>query len=216
MPNRRLPAWRCAPRKGNGVARVRTSQHRSPIPTFPKGKEPFKPPKTQQVGAPAPWGRAGEGLLGNSEGVAISQPRVEGRSTSTLGIHIIRYSNAVSIAISQRRYPNANPSLPICRGIIQLSITPTAKRNSYRVAILVGALPRVAGHVRNPGLCNRNSVRVAGGAYLLLSTKGNEQQQSLHNFHQRRRKAIHHRVMHWDRTHSHWRIFGWGLCLRWP
>ena len=116
---------------------------------------------------------------GNSEGVAISQPRVEGRSTSTLGIHIVRYSNAVSIAISRRRYPNANPSLPIYKGIIQLSIistnpflaiillqvTPTAKRNSYRVAILVGALPRVAGHARNPGLCNRNSYRVAGGAY---------------------------------------------------
>ena len=76
-----------------------------------------------------------------------------------------RDSNAVSIAISRRRYPNANPSPPICRGIIQLSITPTAKRNSYRVAILVGALPRVAGHARNPGLCNRNSYRVAGGAY---------------------------------------------------
>ena len=69
------------------------------------------------------------------------------------------------MAISRRRYPNANPSLPICRGIIQLSITPTAKRNSYRVAILVGELPRVAGHARNPGLCNRNSVRVAGAAY---------------------------------------------------
>ena len=43
-------------------------------------------------------------VLGNSVGVAISQPRVEGRSTSTLGIYIIRYSNAVSIAISRRRY----------------------------------------------------------------------------------------------------------------
>ena len=94
-------------------------------------------------------------------------------------LRLIRYSNAVSIAISRRRYPNANPSPPICRGIIQLSIfstntflaiillqvTPTAKRNSYRVAILVGALPRVAGHARYPGLCNRNSYRVAGGAY---------------------------------------------------
>ena len=29
----------------------------------------------------------------------------------------------------------------------------------------MGALPRVAGHARNPGLCNRNSVRVAWGAY---------------------------------------------------
>ena len=47
--------------------------------------------------------------------------------------------------------------------ITRLSITPTAKRNSYRVAILVGQLPRVAGHARNPGLCNRNSYRVAKG-----------------------------------------------------
>ena len=115
MPNRRSPAWRCAPRKGSGVA-------------FP-------------------------------------QPRVEGRSASTLGLDIKRDSNSVGVALSRRRYPNANPSPPICRGIIQLSITPTAKRNSYRVAILVGALPRVAGHARNPGLCNRNSVRVAWGAY---------------------------------------------------
>ena len=34
---------------------VRTSQHRSPTPAFPKGKEPFKHTKTQQVGTPAPW-----------------------------------------------------------------------------------------------------------------------------------------------------------------
>ena len=112
--------------------------------------------------------RAGEGppvSSGNSVGVAFSQPRVEGRSTSTLGIYIIRCSNSDGVAVSRRRYHNANPSLSICRGIIQLSITPTAKRNSYRVAILVGALPRVAGHARNPGLCNRNSYRVARGAY---------------------------------------------------
>ena len=42
---------------------------------------------------------------GNSEGVAISQPRVEACSASTLGIHIIRCSNAVSVALSRRRYP---------------------------------------------------------------------------------------------------------------
>ena len=41
----------------------------------------------------------------NSDGVAISQPRVEGRSTSTLGKDIKKESNAVSIAISRRRYP---------------------------------------------------------------------------------------------------------------
>ena len=83
-----------------------------------------------------PLGRAGEGppvSSGNSVRVAFSQPRVEGRSTSTLDQDIKRDSNAVSIAVSRRRYHNAIPSLPISRGIIQLSITPTAKRNSYRV-----------------------------------------------------------------------------------
>ena len=42
-----------------------------------------------------------------------------------------------------------------------LQVTPTANRNSYRVAILVGRLPRVADYARNPGLWNRNSFRVA-------------------------------------------------------
>ena len=37
-------------------------------------------------------------------------------------------------------------------------VTPTAKRNSYRVARLVGQLPRVACFARNPGLGNRNSI----------------------------------------------------------
>ena len=47
-----------------------------------------------------------------------------------------------------------------------LQVTPTAKRNSYRVAILVGRLPRVACFARNPGLGKRNSFRVARGAHL--------------------------------------------------
>ena len=42
-----------------------------------------------------------------------------------------------------------------------LQVTPTAKCNSYRVAILVGRLPRVADYARDPGLGNRNSYRVA-------------------------------------------------------
>ena len=44
-------------------------------------------------------------VLGNSVGVAISQPRVEVRSASTLGKDIKKDSNAVSVAISRRRYP---------------------------------------------------------------------------------------------------------------
>ena len=70
--------------------------------------------------------------------------------------------------------PNHIFSTYIFLAIILLQVTPTANRNSYRVAILVGTLPRVAGCARNPGLCNRNSVRVAGGAYFLFYQKGNE------------------------------------------
>ena len=44
---------------------------------------------------------------------------------------------------------------------ILLRVTPTANRNSYRVARLVGWIPRVACFARNPGLGKRNSVRVA-------------------------------------------------------
>ena len=109
----------------------------APSQPSPGGRSATQTPSNTASRDSRPLGRAGEGHLGNSVGVAISR----------------------------RRYPNATPSPPICRGIIQLSITPTAKRNSYRVAILVGALPRVAGHARNPGLCNRNSVRVTWGAY---------------------------------------------------
>ena len=57
---------------------------------------------------------------------------------------------------------STNPFL----AIILLQVTPTAKRNSYRVAILVGRLPRVASFARNPGLGKRNSVRVAAACGL--------------------------------------------------
>ena len=56
-----------------------------------------------------PWGRIINDELwptssSNSEGVAITQPRVEGRSTSTLGKDIKRDGNSVGVAISRRRY----------------------------------------------------------------------------------------------------------------
>ena len=41
----------------------------------------------------------------NSDGVAISQPSVEWRSTSTLGKDIKKNRNSVGVAISRRRYP---------------------------------------------------------------------------------------------------------------
>ena len=48
---------------------------------------------------------------GNSVGVAIPQPRVEGHSDSTLGIYIIRWSYSVRVAVSRRRYHSRNSSL---------------------------------------------------------------------------------------------------------
>ena len=42
---------------------------------------------------------------GNSVGVAISKPRVEVRSASTLGIDAKKDSNSVGVAFSRRRYP---------------------------------------------------------------------------------------------------------------
>ena len=41
---------------------VRTSQHRSPIPAFPKGKEPHQTPLNTASRGSRPLGRVGEGL----------------------------------------------------------------------------------------------------------------------------------------------------------
>ena len=54
----------------------------------------------------------------------------------------------LAVAVIPNHIISTNPFL----AIILLQVTPTAKRNSYRVAILVGALPRVAGCALNPGL----------------------------------------------------------------
>ena len=48
---------------------------------------------------------------GNSVGVAFPQPRVEVRSASTLGAIYKRWSNAVSVALSRRRYPQQDNGL---------------------------------------------------------------------------------------------------------
>ena len=56
-----------------------------------------------------PLGKVGMGLpYGNSVGVAISQPRVEASSVSTLGKYIIMFSYSVRVAISRRRYSQSD------------------------------------------------------------------------------------------------------------
>ena len=57
--------------------------------------------------------------------------------------------------------------------IFLLRVTPTPNRNSYRVAILVGAATQGRGATRlNPGLGKRNSYRVARGAHHQLWNNG--------------------------------------------
>ena len=77
----------------------------SPSLTLPKGREFVLVVFEEVVVRTFPLGKAGMGLpYGNSVGVAISQPRVEVRSASTLGKYIIRCSYSVRVAISRRRY----------------------------------------------------------------------------------------------------------------
>ena len=66
---------------------------------------------------------------------------------------MLRLAEGVILNLTITTYP----FLPF----ILLRVTPTANRNSYRVAILVGRIPRVACFARNPGLGKRNSYRVA-------------------------------------------------------
>ena len=76
-----------------------------PSLTLPKGREFVLLVFEEVVVHTFPLGKAGMGLpYGNSVGVAISQPRVEVRSASTLGKYIIRCSYSVRVAISRRRY----------------------------------------------------------------------------------------------------------------
>ena len=88
------------------------------------------------------------------------------RSASTLGIYIIRWSNAEPKVTVRRYATRKGKVLRLAVGvilnliitidpfllIILMRVTPTANRNSYRVARLVGQLPRVACFARNPGL----------------------------------------------------------------
>ena len=83
------------------------------------------------------------------------------RSASTLGIGAKKSSNAVSVAFSRRRYPQQDNGKKCVDDYYKPSITPSANRNSFRVAIIVVQLPRVADYARNPGLGKRNSYRVA-------------------------------------------------------
>ena len=77
-----------------------------PSLTLPKGREFVLLVFVEVVVHTFPLGKAGMGLpYGNSVGVAITKPRVEVRSASTLGKYIIRCSYSVRVAISRRRYP---------------------------------------------------------------------------------------------------------------
>ena len=97
-----LSAWRCALRKGK-VWRLARHNHQERT-----NVHSYTNPLTL---CSFPLGKARMGLSsGNSVGVAISQPRVEVRSASTLGIGTKKDSNSVGVALSRRRYRSTNIS----------------------------------------------------------------------------------------------------------
>ena len=79
---------------------------------------------------------------GNAVSVAIPQPRVAGEARYP-GYPPHQPCNAVSVAISRRRYPQRDfhgfGTFDNC----QLKVTPTANRNSFRVALSFIIVPRV-------------------------------------------------------------------------
>ncbi len=92
-----------------------------------------------------PLGRVRGGAYtssGNSVGVAIPQPRVAGEARYP-GYHPHQPCNAVSVAFSRRRYPQRGfhdfGTFDNC----PLRVTPTANRNSFRVALSFIIVPRV-------------------------------------------------------------------------
>ena len=95
-----LSAWRCASRKDK-VWRLARHNHQERT-----NVHSYTNPLTL---CSFPLGKAKMGLSsGNSVGVAISQPRVEVRSASTLGIGTKKDSNSVGVALSRRRYRSRN------------------------------------------------------------------------------------------------------------
>ena len=81
-------------------------------------------------------------ILSNSVGVAIPQPRVAGEARYP-GYPPHQPCNAVSVAFSRRRYPQRDfhgfGTFDNC----PLKVTPTANRNSFRVALSFIIIPRV-------------------------------------------------------------------------
>ena len=95
-----LSAWSCASRKDK-VWRLARHNHQERT-----NVHSYTNPLTL---CSFPLGKARMGLSrGNSVGVAISQPRVEVRSASTLGIGTKKDSNSVGVALSRRRYHSRN------------------------------------------------------------------------------------------------------------
>ena len=100
--NRGSLAWRCASRKDK-VWRLARHNHQERT-----NVHSYTNPLTL---CSFPLGKARMGLSSvNSVGVAISQPRVEVRSASTLGIGTKKDSNSVGVALSRRRYRSRNIS----------------------------------------------------------------------------------------------------------
>ena len=87
-----------------------------------------------------------------------------------LVVHPASSSNSDGVAFSRRRYSQLD-FITINKQKKLAAVTPLAKRNTYSVAIIFSHGTQGRGAPRlNPGLCNRNSYRVAKGAYHPLQT----------------------------------------------
>ena len=81
----------------------------------------------------------------------------------------------------------------------RLSITPSANRNSFRVAIIVVQLPRVADYARYPKLGKRHSYRVAAAD---KPRNKRDQQRTPPQYSQRAYNYNPHRRHHVHRGHD--------------
>ena len=81
---------------------------------------------------------------GNSVGVALPQPRVEACSASTLGIDTKKDSNAVSVALSRRRYPQwaNNPKISVSDRISLQKILVLGHKSTKKILVSGGNLAK--------------------------------------------------------------------------
>ena len=115
---------------GSELPRVHASQHRSPIPTFPKGKEHHQTPLNtasrssrplgrdgeRHLWTPAPWGGPGRGLhlRGGAFTYNLSHTRRKPQHVAMSGIHWLRVITPLSDSELLWFPPRMTLQRPVC------------------------------------------------------------------------------------------------------